>query len=540
MIKSNTVKDSKKNTKVNNKSDKPNKQQDIKQDIKERNIKKQSIEKQREKQKPSIEEFAAYCKRKGFVFPTAEVYGGLAGFYDYGPLGVEVKNNIKQEWWRFHVHSRRDVVGIDGSIITNPRVWKASGHVDSFADIMLLCPKCKKALRADHYIEEKLGIKSEGLTIERIKQIIKKHNLKCSCGEGFIVQPFNLMFQTFIGALQDEASKSFLRPETAQLIFTNFKSIVEASRLKPPFGIAQIGKVFRNEISPRNFLFRCREFDQMEIEYFDINNKCGFFKEVSDMVVNLYPIHLQEHSKQHVKIRLSQAVNNKWLSQWLAYWIAKGIKWFISLGVNPENIRARQHLKQERAHYAVDTWDIEYKFPFGWKEVEGISDRAVFDLSQHERFTNKSFKIFDEQKGNILPRVVAEPSFGVDRAFLVFMYEAYSFDDKRNNIVLKLHPRLAAFKAAVFPLLANNKELVDKALMVYSQLKNYYSIFFDDSGSIGRRYARQDEIGTPYCITIDHQTLDDDTVTVRYRDSKLQERISIQNLLAFLNKKLRY
>lgn len=487
----------------------------------------------------NIEEFAKFCKRKGFVFPTAEIYGGLAGFYDYGPLGVEVKNSVKQQWWKFFVNDRLDVVGIDGCIITNPKVWHASGHVESFTDIMLLCNKCKNAVRADHFLSEKYGVKPESLNLKRVKQIIKEKNIKCSCGGEFQVQEFNLMFKTFIGPFQDEASKSFLRPETAQLIFANFKNIVETSRLKPPFGIAQIGKAFRNEISPRNFLFRMREFEMMEIEYFATNLECPFFKEVSDLELQMLPARLQEKDGKPVRMSLKQAVSNGWLSEWLAYWIGVSVKWFTRFGVSINNLRARQHLSEEKAHYATDTWDVEYKFPFGWKEVVGIADRGVFDLSRHEKFSSKRLRVFDQAKGSLIPRVVAEPSFGLDRAFLVFMFEALSFDKDRNNFVLKIHPVLAPFKVAVFPLLSNKEELVEKALTVYNGLKHEFPTFFDASGSIGRRYARQDEIGTPFCVTIDFQTLQDDTVTIRDRDTTKQERLAIQELASYIHKKLR-
>jgi glycyl-tRNA synthetase len=463
----------------------------------------------------SVEDMAIFCKRKGFVYQSAEIYGGFAGFWDFGHLGTELKNNIKKEWWKFHVWQRKDITGIDGSIITHPLVWKASGHVDSFSDIFVLCKKCKKP--------EKIDKKDLG-------------KVKCpKCGGDFDFEnakEFKLMFKTNVG----EKDEAYLRPETAQLIFTNFKFVYENARMKLPFGIAQIGKAFRNEIAPRDFLFRCREFEQMEIEYFIFpDTKCVY--EIPDVEVFVFSSDNQEKNEPPRKMKILDALKKGIIKKdWHAYWLAIESLWFINLGANPDNFRIRQHKKDELAHYSSDCWDLEYKFPFGWKELEGIADRRDYDLSQHQKFSKKDLTIFDEDsKKKILPHVICEPSLGVERAFLVFMFDSYYYDDKRENVVLKLNPKIAPIKAAIFPIV--KKEEFEKLCKnIFDVLKNDFNVIYDESGSIGRRYARNDEIGTPYCITIDEESLKNKDATIRERDTKRQIRVKISELRIILKK----
>ncbi|HLD88794.1 MAG TPA: glycine--tRNA ligase [Candidatus Nanoarchaeia archaeon] len=491
----------------------------------------------------SVEEMASFCKKKGFVYQNSDIYGGLSGFFDFGHLGVELKNNIKQEWWKYHVRQRDDIVGIDGCIIANPKVWEASGHVSNFADLMVSCKKCKSKYRADTFIEDALAIKTEGMKAVDINKLIKENNLKCpNCGGDFEeVKDFNLMFKTNVGPHEKEESTAYLRPETAQLIFTNFKLVSEHARLKLPFGIAQTGKSFRNEISPRDFLFRCREFEQMEIEYFihpEKINDCPYISEVLSHEINVLSAEMQEKEKSAEKMKIKEIIEKKIIkTQWHAYWLAVEHKWFISLGADAEKFRIRQHLGTEKSHYALDTWDLEYNFPFGWKELQGVANRTDFDIKQHMEHSKKELSLFDEEsKTRIVPYVVCEPSQGVERAFLVFMFDAYSFDAERDNIVLRLHPKLAPIKVAVFPLLANKPELVEKARFVYNLLKTELNCQFDLSGSIGRRYARQDEQGTPYCVTVDFTSLENEDMTIRDRDTTEQKRIPITEVGEILRK----
>ena len=465
----------------------------------------------------SIEDLAVFCKRKGFVYQSGEIYGGFAGFWDFGHLGSELKNNIKNEWWDSHVYQREDVVGIDGSIITNPQVWKASGHVDSFSDIIVVCRKCKKAGKVD---KNELG------------------KAKCDhCGGDYEVKTakeFELMFKTKVG----EAGESYLRPETAQLIFTNFKSVYDNARMKLPFGIAQIGKAFRNEIAPRDFLFRSREFEQMEMEYFiRPSEKCPY--EIPDINVLVYSAEAQEKNQGPVKMKIKDALKKGIIKKdWHAYWLALEFKWFVDLGANPDNFRLRQHTKEELSHYSTDTWDLEYNFPFGWKELEGIADRGDYDLSQHEKFSKKDLKIFDENsKEKLLPQVICEPSLGVERAFLVFMLDSYYYDKERDNIVLKLNPKLAPLKAAIFPII-KKPEFEKISEEIFEDLSHEFNVIHDKSGSIGRRYSRNDEIGTPFCITVDADSLKNKDVTVRDRDTTKQVRIKIKKLKEAIRKSI--
>jgi len=466
----------------------------------------------------NINDMAIFCKKKGFVYQNSEIYGGFSGFFDYGPLGVELKNNIKQAFWKTFVQEREDVVGIDGTIITHPTVWKASGHVDSFTDYIYKCDKCKTIIKGDN-----------------------DSGLKCpKCDEDMENQgQFNLMFTTEVGP--KSGNTSYLRPETAQVIFTNYKLVQESSRKKLPFGIAQTGKAFRNEISPRDFLFRSREFEQFEIEYFihpDKVNDCPHIKEVEDMQIQILTQDNQKNNEEHIHLKIKDLVNKKICSEWHAYWLATYYQFFIDYGINKNNLRLREHLKDELAHYASACFDIEYKFSFGWKEIHGNADRGQFDLSQHMKFSKTSMEYFDEEtKKKVIPYVASEPSQGIDRAFLSFLFDAYNDDKERGNIVLKLNPKLAPIKIAVFPLV---NKLEKEAKEVFNSIKTSFATIYDRSGSVGRRYARADEIGIPFCITIDFDTLKDSSVTVRNRDDTKQTRVKIKDLIStlseFLNK----
>jgi glycyl-tRNA synthetase len=529
-----------------------------------------------------MEKLVALCRRRGFIFQSSEIYGGINGFWDYGPLGVELKRNIKDAWWHDMVHNpplgpdgqELQMVGVDCAIIMNPRVWEASGHVGGFADLMVDCKKCRKRFRADKVFIAGLYGAQEGSNQTNLEQIIsveaddvveankllrakheqmKKRNRKfeglvaghpfpvtrfkesgykhCPCpspgcdGELTEARQFNLMFETHAGAVQDEASKVYLRPETAQGIFANFRNVLDSTRLKLPFGIAQIGKAFRNEINPRNYTFRSREFEQMEIEFF-----C--------------------HPAESMK--------------WYQYWRDVRIRWYTQLGIKSDRLRPREQTPEERAHYSIGTTDIEYLFPFAEEpqELEGVAHRSDYDLSQHAKHSGKDLSYFDEEawvkadksalagdkkkeqeakaKYRFIPHVI-EPSAGADRFTLAVLCEAYTEDkvpdDKgelRERVVMKLHPRLAPIKAAIFPLV-NKEGMPEKAYGLYRELKPQFNVFFDDKGSVGKRYSRQDEVGTPFCITVDGQTLQDDTVTIRDRDSLRQWRV----LLAAVAEELR-
>lgn len=419
----------------------------------------------------TMEKILNLCKRRGFVFPSSEIYGGVGSCWDYGPLGVELKRNIKEAWWKAVVNSREDIVGIDASILMHPKVWEASGHLEGFSDPLVECKACHQRFRADEIAGEKCP----------------------ECG-GVLTPPrqFNLMFKTFMGPVEDTAHVVFLRPETAQGIFVNFTHIVQTSRKKIPFGIAQIGKSFRNEITPGNFIFRTREFEQMEIEFF---------------------VQPGEDEK------------------WFEHWKEERLRWYLSYGLRKDNVRLRPHGKEELAHYAKDCVDIEYEFPFGWAELEGVANRTDFDLKKHAEYSGKDLSYFEEDtKSRFVPYVI-EPSAGVDRSLLAFLLDAYDEDEAEGErrIVLRFDPRLAPVKAAIFPLLRRDGQ-PEKALDIRDRLKRFFPVAYDHAGSIGRRYRRQDEIGTPFGITVDHQTMKDDTVTLRERDSMRQVRIPIASL----------
>lgn len=430
-----------------------------------------------------MEKIVALCKRRGFVFPGSDIYGGLANSWDYGPLGVELKNNIKQAWWKRFVHLREDVVGIDAALIMNPKVWEASGHIANFQDPLVECKNCHERFRADHI----------------------KDNTCPNCGakDSFTSERmFNLMFKTFIGPAEESSNVAYFRPETAQAMFVDFKNVVDTGRVRLPFGIAQIGKAFRNEITPGNFIFRTREFEQMEIEYF------------------IAPPKSDEEWQKHFE---------NWRKEILA-WIKD------DLGVNLEKVHEKEIEESERAHYSKKTVDFEYDFPFGTSELYGLAYRTDFDLKNHEKASGQNLKYRDAETNEEFSPHVIEPTWGVDRSVLVTLIDAYS--EKDGKVILKLNPKLAPFKAAIFPLLANKPELIDLARKVYLDLKQDFVIAWDDRGNIGKRYAAQDEIGTPFCITVDFQSLEDSAVTVRDRDTGQQERVKISELKNYLTEKI--
>lgn len=422
-----------------------------------------------------MEKLVSLCKRRGFIFQNSEIYGGTGSLWDYGPLGVELKRNIKNAWWKKIVLEREDVVGLDSSILMHPNVWKASGHLDGFSDPLVDCRKCKHRFRSDD---------------------IKNNECPECGGELTKARQFSLMFKTFMGPVEEEASTIYLRPETAQGIFTNFQNILYSSRLKIPFGVAQIGKAFRNEITPGNFTFRTREFEQMEIEYF-----------------------------------VKPGTDEKFFDRWKE----ERLKWYIELGIKQEHLRIREHTQEELAHYARRCVDIEYRFPFGWAELEGIANRTDFDLKRQAELSGKDLTYYDDEtKERYFPYVI-EPSGGIDRTVLAFLVEAY--EEEKERVVLHFLPNLAPIKVGVFPLV-NRDRMPEKAREIFNMVRPYFKAFYDDAGSIGRRYRRQDEIGTPYCLTIDSQTLEDDTVTLRDRDTMAQIRIRREEIVSELKKRV--
>jgi len=449
-----------------------------------------------------MEKLVSLAKRRGFVFQSSEIYGGINGFWDYGPVGVELRNNIKNFWWKNLVSLRDDVVGVDTSIICHPKTWEASGHVACFSDPMVDCKVCKGRFRADQ-LESIPCHKKPSLSVQQCA-VEKKGD-----GELTEVRQFNLMFETHVGALKDESSVAYLRPETCQSIFTEFKNVTTVSRQKVPFGIAQIGKSFRNEITPRNFIFRSREFEQMEMEFF---------------------IHPDEKEGE----------------KWYEYWVNERLKWFYDLGVRKENLRLREHSRDELAHYAKGCTDVEYQFPFGWSELEGIANRSNYDLNQHIKFSGKDLSYFDDERKEKYVPAVIETSLGVDRTFLTVFSDAYAEEkvagekgegggEDEERIVLRFSPVVAPFKAAVFPL---SKKIAEPARKLEKDLRRSFKTDFDEVGSIGKRYRRHDEIGTPYCVTYDFQSESDQSVTIRDRDSMRQERIAIGQVKNYLMEKL--
>ena len=553
-----------------------------------------------------MEKIVSLCKRRGFVFQSSEIYGGINGFWDYGPLGAELKRNVKELWWNAMTRQREDVAGLEATIIMSPAIWKASGHVDTFSDPMCDCKKCKKRFRADQLCED------QGLTL--IKTATGKYELpagtKCtSCDSKELTEPrpFNLMFKTYVGPVESEDGIAYLRPETAQAIFAQFKNVLETSRQRVPFGIAQVGKAFRNEVTPRNFTFRSREFEQMELE---------FFIKPDEVIEAIYgsvftvPSSGSENSEPGT-LNAEPQPNWGWQA-WHQYWVEERVRFYEGIGLSRATLGFHIQTKEELAHYARACTDILFKFPFSKKdengnvkgdELEGIAARSDFDLSQHQRLSGKPMGVFDEElravwaklpkektddlwkryydhrknyltksakpdetpeqisqqatddanglaRGQYIPHVI-EPSAGVDRLILALIANAYSEETKTDekgksetSVTMKFHPRVAPFKAGIFPLLKNKPELVKKALEVRDLLRPWMNVFYDETGSIGKRYARQDEAGTPFCVTIDFDTLGEkpellDTVTIRHRDDSKQERVKISELLDFLLSKIR-
>ncbi|MFH1316948.1 MAG: glycine--tRNA ligase [Candidatus Woesearchaeota archaeon] len=481
----------------------------------------------------TIDEFAIFCKKKGFVFRSSDIYGGYSGFFDFGPLGVELFNNIKQSWWKFFVQDRDDMVGMEASVISHPRTWKASGHLESFKDLGLTCTKCKNQVRADHYIEEKLKINVEGKEKEDIQKIIDDNKLGCPiCGSAFEdLKSLNLLFETKVGAKADSSSVAYLRGETAQGMFMDFKLIADSSRKKLPFGIAQVGRCFRNEIAPRDFLFRSREFHIAEFEFFihPDEKKCILLdKKHLNQSLRLLDKETQASDNDMLKkTTIGKMVKEKRLGEWHAYWLAEQLMWYEKIGIDASKLKIREHTKDELSHYSSATFDIDYEFPFGSKEIAGNANRGQYDLNQHLKESGEKLELFDEEKKEkIIPRVI-EPTFGVERAFLAVIVNAYNDDKERGNIVLNIDPILAPIKLGVFPLM---NKLDKEARELYDDLRKCYTCIFDRSGSIGRRYARADEIGIPLCITFDFESKDDKKVTVRERDTTKQIRVKIDEL----------
>jgi len=472
------------------------------------------------KKEMTIEEIATFCKRKGFVYPSSEIYGGLAGFWDFGPLGTELFNNIKREWWNFFVHQKDNMVGIEASIISNPKIWKASGHVANFSDIAVVCKKCGFKTKID---------KSE---------IGKVKCEKCK-GEYQSKGDFNLMFTTQVGPISEESITSYLRPETAQGMFTNFKLITDTARVKLPFGIAQIGKCFRNEIAPRDFIFRSREFTIGEFEFFIKLDemKCPLLNNKHlDLKMKILNAETQIKGKTDLKdTTIEKMVKEKRLDEWHAYWLAEQVLFFKEIGINTEKLTVREHTKNELSHYSSATFDLHYEYPFGSQEVTGNANRGQYDLTQHAKAASQKLDYFDEEsKQRIIPRVI-EPTFGMDRIFLAAIVDAYGFDEKRQNVVLKLHPKLAPIKAAVFPIVKKPEyeKITDE---VIADLRKEFNVTSDLSGSIGKRYSRNDEAGTPFCITIDEDSLKKKDVTIRDRDTTKQIRVKTADLKETLRK----
>ncbi len=451
-----------------------------------------------------MNKIVSLAKRRGFVFPGSEIYGGLANTWDYGPVGVELKNNIKQEWWKFFVKNRDDVIGIDAAILMNSKVWESSGHVAGFNDALIDCKACQARIRADHLIEDALDMKAEGMTPEDMTKLIAENSIKCPiCGKIDFTEArkFGLMFKTFQGVTEEDKNVIYLRPETAQAMFVNFKNVLNSTNKKIPFGIAQIGKSFRNEITPGNFIFRTVEFEQMELEYF---------------------------------------IDEKDWEKLFDYWQAEMEKWLEYIGVKKENYSIRKHDQDELSHYSKRTIDFEYDFPFGTKELYGLAYRTNFDLMSHQNASGQNMEYFDaENNRKYIPHVL-EPTFGVDRTVLAAMIDAYTEEEaptaggkSETRVMMKFNKNIAPVKVAILPL-SKKENLSKKAKEVFDLVKTEYACQYDESQSIGKRYRRQDEIGTPYCVTVDFETLEDNAVTVRDRDTMKQERVGIKELVGWL------
>ncbi|MBS3938129.1 MAG: glycine--tRNA ligase [Peptococcaceae bacterium] len=446
----------------------------------------------------TMEKIVALCKGRGYIFAGSEIYGGLANTWDYGPLGVELKNNIKKLWWQKFVQESPYNVGLDSAILMNPETWVASGHVGGFSDPLIDCRACKSRFRADHLIEEVAKRSVDGWSQAELRAYIVSEGIKCpKCGAHDFtdIRQFNLMFKTYQGVTDDSRAEIYLRPETAQGIFVNFRNIARTTRRKLPFGVGQIGKSFRNEITPGNFIFRTREFEQMELEF--------FCRPGTDL-------------------------------EWFAYWRAFCHEWLLMIGLKTESVRLRDHAKEELSHYSAATTDIEYRFPFGWGELWGIADRTDFDLKAHMERSKEDLRFLDPETNEKFVPYVIEPSLGVERLALALLVDAYDeeqLSEGDSRVVLRLHPTIAPIKAAILPL---SKKLSGEAEKVYHSLAKQFMVEYDDAGSIGKRYRRQDEIGTPYCVTVDFETLNDGAVTVRERDSMSQVRLPIAEIAAYI------
>ena len=452
----------------------------------------------------TMEKIVALCKGRGFVFAGSEIYGGLSNTWDYGPLGVEFKNNVKRAWWKKFVQECPYNVGLDAAILMNPQVWVASGHVGGFADPLMDCKECKTRHRADKLIEDITKESADGWSNEKMMEFIKDNNVICPhCGKANFteIRKFNLMFKTFQGVTEDSQNELFLRPETAQGIFVNFKNVQRSSRKKIPFGIAQVGKSFRNEITPGQFVFRTREFEQLELEFF-----CAPGTDL----------------------------------EWFDYWEKFCKNWLLDLGIKEENIKMRAHAAEELSHYSKATTDIEFLFPFGWGELWGIADRTDFDLKQHSEHSGEKMEYIDPETNERYVPYCVEPSLGADRVALAFLVDAYDeeqLEGDDSRVVLRLHPALAPVKAAILPL---SKKLSEGATKVFETLSKEFICEYDEAGSIGKRYRRQDEIGTPFCVTYDFDSEQDGSVTVRHRDSMEQERIKIEDLVEYVRERLQF
>jgi glycyl-tRNA synthetase len=455
--------------------------------------------------KVTMEKIINLCKQYGFIFQGSEIYGGLANTWDYGPLGNELKKNIKNAWFKKFIQEHPNNVGIDAAILMNPQVWEASGHLSNFNDPLIDCKKCKSRFRADKLIEEASNgeVIADGWSFEKMYEYIIENKIKCpKCGslDYTDIRQFNMMFKTFQGVTEDRANTIYLRPETAQGIFVNFLNVQRSMRLKIPFGIGQIGKSFRNEITPGNFIFRTREFEQMELQFF-----CKPGTEL----------------------------------EWFKYWKEFSYNWLVDLGISKENIRFRDHTKEELSHYSNATSDIEYKFPFGWGELWGIASRTDYDLSQHQKYSKQSMEYLDPTTNEKYIPYVIEPSLGVDRVLLAFLVDSYDeevLENEETREVMKFHPALAPFKVAVFPLVKKNHS--EKAFEIYQHLSKYFMTSYDDSGNIGRRYRRADISGTPFAITVDDNTLTNNTVTIRDRDTMKQITLPLDEVVNYINEKI--
>ena len=459
-----------------------------------------------EKTNLTMDKIVNLCKARGFVFPGSEIYGGLANSWDYGPIGSELKKNIKDLWWKRFVHENEYNVGIDAAIIMNPRVWQASGHLTNFSDPLIDCKSCKQRFRADNLIEEfsKGTVSAEGMSREDMEKYIQENKVKCpNCGHSNFtgLRNFNLMFKTFMGVTEDAKNEVYLRPETAQAMFVDYKNVVRTQRPKMPFGIAQMGRSFRNEITPGNFIFRTREFEQMELEF--------FCKPGTDL-------------------------------EWFEYYKNQMRTWLYDLGIKKENLRERNHSKEELSFYSKATCDFEFLFPFGWGELWGIADRTDYDLTQHQKASGENMEYIDPVTNEKYIPYVVEPALGVDRMFLSILCNAYAEETVGENdtrVVLHLIPALAPYKVAVLPL---SKKLSEKSREVYRKLSKSFNCDYDEAGSIGKRYRREDEIGTPYCVTIDFDTLEDDSVTIRDRDTMEQIRLPISEIENYISQRIKF